>query len=336
MRVLQRFSRNYALLEGRLLPDLFQLYVAARGSVDDNFGYEVWELAMHYPWQREQAELPTVRVTADQLQLGTRHVHLRRRDPVAKRRMIALDRRKRRRFKGEWIEGFDDGGLCSYPPEDVIIEDYGGYLRKKGVQVVSEDQARVEPFTSSLKDGIDVRETLRNWHEGKIYVREDRPVRGGVGSVVVIFDEDPDDERYPLRMTWHGEHDQESDMAFYSTDLLGQIVGPGISRCEYGGLLLSYPPLRMMDVFDDPDYRFARSKAEVLVMAAIDYSLDPHVVVVAAEPPRSAMRAYAERRQRKIVYVPIGQLSPTSLKRIRIFHILFGKDKRGTAPEYVW
>ncbi len=336
MHVLRRFARNYALLEGRLLPDLYQLFIAARGSVDDNYGYEVWELGVHYPWQREDAELPTVRLTADQLQLGTRTIRLRRRDPVAKRRLVPLDRRKRRRFRGEWIEGFDDGGLCSYPPEDVVIEDYGRYLRKKGVQIVSDDQARVEPFSSSLKDGIDVRETLRNWHEGTIYVREERLVRGGVGSVVIVFDEDGDDRRYPFRMTWHGEHEQESDMAFYSTDLLGQIVGPGISRCEYGGLLLSYPPLRMMDVWSDPDYRGARSKAEVLMMAGIDYSLDTHVVVVAARPPRSAIRRYAERHQRKVVYLPIGQLSPASLKRIRVFHILFGKDKRDTAPEFIW
>ena len=32
--------------------------------------------------------------------------------------------------------------------------------------------SRVEPFTTSLLDGIDLRETIRNWYEGRIYVRQ--------------------------------------------------------------------------------------------------------------------------------------------------------------------
>ncbi len=338
-RVLHKFARNMALQEGRLLPDFYQLLVAARGAVDQNFCYELWLLGEHYPWQRASAEIPTIEVTAEMLNLGTRRIHLRRFDPVAKRRMLRVpfNKRKHNKFKRDWLEHFDPSGLCSHPPEDIVIEDYGAYLRKKGVKLVGEDQARTEPFTSSLKDGIDVRETLRNWHEGQIYVRDDRRVRGGVGSVVIIFDEDDGpQERCSFRMTWLGEHDQESDMAFYSTELLDQVVGPGINRCEYGGLMLSYPPLRLFDVWEDPDYQAIRLKSEVLLMAAIDYSLEPHVVYVAADPPRSAMRSYAERRQRKIIYVPIGQLSPTSMKKIRVFHVLWGKDKRNIADDYIW
>lgn len=338
MSVLQRFSRNYALVEGRLLPDFYQLVVAGRGAVDENYGYELWELGEHYPFQRDTAEIPTIRVTGDQLMLGTRRIQLRRRIPRAKRRMVRVPLRKRKRETrpGEWLEGFDPQGLCSYPPEDIVIEDYGNYLRKKGVKVLGQEQSRTEPFTTSLLDGVDIRETLRHWHDGQIHVREERQVHGGVGAIVVIFDEDDSQDRYPFQMTWLGEHDQESDMAFYSTGLLDHVVGPGINRCEYGGMMLSFPPLRLSDVWDDPDYRDARSRAEVLLMAAIDYSLEQHVVYAAASPPRSALRTYAERRARKIVYVPIAQLSPTSLKKIRVFHVLWGKDKREVAKDYVW
>ena len=34
----------------------------------------------------------------------------------------------------------------------------------------------------------------------------------------MIFDEDRDDDKYPYLTTWLGEHQNESDMAFYSTD----------------------------------------------------------------------------------------------------------------------
>ena len=153
--------------------------------------------------------------------------------------------------------------------------------------------------------------------------------------MVVIFDEDETDDRYPYRMTWLGEHEQESDMAFYATSPEDNIVGPGMCRCEYGGFLMTYPPRRLYDVWLDPDYRFFQSKAEVLLAAALDYSLERQVVYVASRPPRSIMRTLAERLRRQIVYIPKGALSPSRLKRIRVFHILSGYDKRDVARDFI-
>jgi hypothetical protein len=39
---------------------------------------------------------------------------------------------------------------------------------------------------------------------------------------------------------------------------------------------------------------------------------------------------------RKIVYIPLGSLSPVKLKCLRILHILHGHDKREIAREYIW
>src|SRR5208282_2412582 len=100
--------------------------------------------------------------------------------------------------------------------------------------------------------------------------------------------------------------------------------GPGISRCEDGGFLLSYPPRRMLDVWSDPLFEPARSKAERLLLAGLDYSVEQQVLYVAAHPPRSWFRGWAERLGRKLVYLPVGQLSPGTLKKIRTFHVLDG------------
>ena len=85
----------------------------------------------------------------------------------------------------------------------------------------------------------------------------------------------------------------------------------------------------------DPDYRFLQSKAEVLLAAALDYSMERQVVYVASRPPRSIMRTLAERLRRQIVYIPKGALSPSRLKRIRVFHILSGYDKRDVARDFI-
>ncbi len=336
-RAFFKFCRNYAMAGNMLQPDLFQLLATARGCIDDNFAYAFYRLATHFHWQSETSDLPTISISPEEIWGGSNKIRFR---PRQKRHKglskMGFLKRKRERRPGEWLDGFDDPSICSYPPEDLAIEAYGDFLKRKGSMQLSEEQSRTEKFSASMLDGIDMRETLRNMHTGSVYVKEQQRAKGGVGSLVVIFDEDRGNKKYPYCMTWLGEHEQESDMAFYATEPAENIVGPGICRAEYGGLLLSYPPRRMMDVWDDPDYGGAANKGEVLLMAAMDYSLEKYVVYVAARPPRSVFKQMAARIGCKIVYIPLGSLSPIKLKQLRVLHILAGKDKREIAKEYIW
>lgn len=334
---LAKFTRNLAMIEGRLVASVFDLSVAARGIVDDNYGWEVWESANRYPAQRVDAEIETVNLSAEEVYFNTKRMRLRRRLPRLKQRMrpSALKKRKKERYPGEWAEQIDGSSICSYPPEDLVIENYGRFLKHKAKSILSEERERVEPFTTSLLDGIDIRETIRNWHERKIYVRHRERINGDVGSVVVIFD-DHDDERYDYLTTWLGEHQNESDMAFYSTFPFDHLVGPGIGRAEYGGFLMTLPPRRMFDVWSDPDYELAETKAERLLMAGLDYSIGKIVVYVGPKPPRSIFRTMADRMGHKILYVPLGQLSPTKLKKIRVVHVLDSHARRPEAKDYIW
>lgn len=337
LRTMMKFLRNYALVKGRLQPDLYQIVVGARGSVDDNYAYEVWELATHYPWQDGRGALPVLRLTIDDLYDGKRTVRFHRRERTRRRRPVAVPKRVRHResVAGEWarVPGYH---ICSHEPESIVIENFANHLRRRAVTRFSEESARVEPFRTSILDGIDVRETIRHWHEGTIWVRSLLRERGKATSVVIVFDEDPDDARYPWRMDWQGEHDAESDIGFYATALDETIVGPGIRRCEYGGLLMVYPPGQLHGIWQDPAYAAARTKAEVLLMAAVDHTAERLVTYVAAKPPRSAMKTYAARFGKKIVYLPIGQFSPVTLKRIRVLHILSSRYARSWADAYVW
>ncbi len=336
-RMLARYSRNLALGNRELTPGLFDLTVAARGISSDNYAWEVWEIAGRYPPQSSEANIATVHISGEEMWRDTRKIRLRRRLPSTKRRMLptGLKARKKEKIPGEWASELNGNSICSYPPEDLIVEDYGRFLKKKGKSILSEERARVEPFTTSILDGIDLRETIRKWYEGRIYVRQYQKIQGEVGSVIVVFDEDRDN-RYPYMTTWLGEGQNESDMAFYSTFPFDQMVGPGIGRAEYGGFLMSLPPRRMYDVWQDVDYEFAESKSERLLLAGIDYSIHRYVVYVAAKPPRSIFKTIASRSGRTIIYIPIGQLSPVSVKKIRVVHVLDGYDKRELAKDYLW
>jgi hypothetical protein len=336
-RLLARYTRNLALAGNELAAGIFDLTVAARSIVDDNYAWDVWETAGRYPAQKTESDLMTVRISGDEVWMNTRKIRLRRRLPSTKRRLrpYGLKPRKKEKVPGEWASQLNGASICSYPPEDLVIEDYGRFLKKKGKSILSEERVRVEPFTTSILDGIDLRETIRKWYEGQIYVRQFQKIQGEVGSVVVIFDEDRDN-RYNYTTTWLGENQNESDMAFYSTFPFENLVGPGIGRAEYGGFLMSLPARRMYDVWQDADYEFAESKPERLLLAALDYSIHRYVVYVAAKPPRTIFKTVAARSGRTVIYIPIGQLSPVSLKKIRVVHVLDGYDKREIAKDYVW
>jgi len=336
-RMIARYTRNLAMMNRDLVASLFDLTVAARSVVDDNYAWEVWNTANRYFAQKETSDLRTENLSGEEVWLNTRRLRLRRRLPRPKRRLrpAGLKMRRKEKHPGEWARQIDGNAICSYPPEDLVIEDYGRFLKQKAKSIVSEERARVEPFTTSLLDGIDVRETIRNWHQRKIYVRQCQKLAGEVGAVIVIFDEDPEN-RYSYQTTWLGENQNESDMAFYSTHPFEHLVGPGIGRAEYGGFLMTLPPRRMVDVWGDPDYDFARTKSERLLLAGLDYSIHRHVVYVAARPPRSIFRSIAAHLGRSILYIPIGQLSPAKLKKIRVVHVLDSHARRAEAHSYIW
>jgi hypothetical protein len=338
-RNLMKFLRNYSLIRDRLMPDLYQILSAAKGCVDDNFAYEVWELATAYPYWKNVDNLPEMNLSIEEVWGKSKKMHFRLKSRSLKSLFAPKQRKDRSKAKFLPPGPFS---ICSYPPEDLIIERFGEFLKKKGRQVLQEEAARTIPFSTSLEDGIDTRETIRHWHEKKLFVKTRGKPQGGVGSVVVIFEDHSEPEmpsaadKYTWMSTWLGEHAQESDMSFYATPVTEKVVGPGISRCEYGGFMMSYPPRRMMNVWTDPDYSECRSKAEVLLMSAIDYAVQPLVTYVAAKPPRTALKSYARRFGKKVVYLPIGQLSPTTLNKLRVFHVLDGRDKREVAGDYIF
>jgi hypothetical protein len=341
IRILHKFARNYALLTGYLVPNFYQLIVAARGAADDNFAYEVWEKGSEYPWQTEEPGLPILHLKGEDIFLDQKRIRFHRRLKTMRRRLVPLPvkKKKRERYPGEWRKEFKGFSICSHPPEDVVIEGYGHYLKKKAFEIKSEENSRIEPFMCSMMEGLDIRETIRDWERGTIYVKTERPLKGKVGSVVVIFDADlakeGSEENFPWCVTWLGEHAQESDMAFYSTPA-GEIMdGPGISRCQYGGFMLTYPPMRVYDIWKDPFFDFARNKPERLLMAALDYCLEKHVVYMSATPPSGWCHSMAARLGKKIIYLPIGSFSPVTLKKIKQFHVLDGHPVRKYARHYI-
>ncbi len=183
-RMIARFTRNLAHISGDLVASVYDLAVAARSVVDDNYGWEVWQMANRYLAQHETSDLETVRLNASEIWINTKRLRIRRRLPRPKQRLkpAGLKPRKREKFTGEWAHQTTGEAICSYPPEDLVIEEYGRFVKQKAKAILSEERVRVEPFTTSILDGIDIRETIRNWHRHKIFVKTANRLAGEVGA----------------------------------------------------------------------------------------------------------------------------------------------------------
>lgn len=330
-----QFTRNWSLLERRLLPDLYKLVMAARGFGNDNFARIMYDTLNYLPPVPAPA-FPTKRLTLDDLYKDSRLIRFRlkmknrRRVPPPK----LIRRFQKEKYPGEWREAWDGRGICSYPPEDITVEDFGRYLQQKAKSVMTGTRVRTVEFTSSLMDGIDYRETIRNLHLGKVFVKDAQNRGIDAGSVVIIFSED--EIEHDWRVVWWGEHNQESDMALYATPPGTSVIGPGICRCQYGGLMMTYPPGRLHDIWTDDFYREFASAPERLLAAALEYNEKRAVVHLSEKPPSARMQAIAGRMDQKIVHIPISTVNPVTLGRVRRFHVLDSKDRRDDAGDFIW
>ena len=338
-----KFLRKWLKAKKLIMPDLFHLVVSARAAMDEDLAYHVHEYLADYEWENDPNDPATVQLDEDSLRYygNTITLHKRLRSmfvgPNRRYRLNAINSRKwKDHLKQKWEDSDPDQvDICSYPPEDVEIEKWGEALAKHATNLMQVSQSLSEPFVSDVGAGIDVRETLRRFHENRIYVKVRDEGSLEFGSVVIIFDEDPEKEKFPFEMTWLGEHSQESDMAFYSTAPGNELVGPGISRMEHGGFVLSYPPLRMFDIWKDPTFNFVETRYERLLVAGIAYSEKPGIVYAAKKPPLPRWKKLAKSMGRRIVYIPLGSLNPIHVRKMRTFHLLRNKGVRNFASDYL-
>ncbi len=186
-----------------------------------------------------------------------------------------------------------------------------------------------------MKDGIDIRDTLRHWYEKQIYVKVLPPQRGTIDACVMLFDSPADPRDYPWRATWFAEHAEESTLAFFATNFQKELVGPGIAVATYGGALFLYPPIAINDVWDDRKIDFATTLEERLIAAACLHSRGQQVAVLSSLPPGAAWRRIARRFKKHLIHVPIASFSDEQIQQLRIVHVLNGKHVRSYAEEFI-
>ena len=194
-------------------------------------------------------------------------------------------------------------------------------VRDQSRALLGADLARVEKFSTSFRDGIDMKETLRHWNGPTqaraldIYIKDIPPARGDLEIIVFLFDVPGIPEKYSWRATWYAEHAEESTLCFYATPFLENMVGPGIGQSCYGGVMFLFPPRPIPDIWQDPRLEFAQTLEERLLAGARAHSQEKYVALVAPVPPKAAWRQIAKRFKRTLVPIPLKRFSGQTIHR---------------------
>src|SRR5207302_112907 len=99
--------------------------------VDHNFAYETWEIATSYPYLRNIDALPELDLTVDDIWKHSKTLQFHLKQP-GRKGIWFNQRRDKSRFRFQPPGPFS---ICSYQPEDKIIENFGDFLKKKGTQI---------------------------------------------------------------------------------------------------------------------------------------------------------------------------------------------------------
>ena len=340
-----QYVRNLALMDHRLTPDLYSLIIAAKQMAGDAFAVTLLKTARSFTFQDQDAIAgPTLSAGIGKLEFPDGQVALatnRLAGPPLVWRSLSLRPTPTRKTSRRWALQWNPFRQCSWPPEDSRVESFTSHVREQARSLLGADLARVEKFTTSVKDGVDLRESLRHVHSRArrvsfdIYVKELPPARGKVEVVIFLFDTPADPDLYSWQATWYAEHAQESTLCFYASPFQEQMVGPGIGQSRYGGAMFLFPPRPIPDIWTDEALGFARTLEERLIAAAAVHSQEPHIALVSPIPPRARWRRIARQFHRNLVTIPLSRFSGQTVESLRRFHVLNGHEIRSYAARFI-
>ncbi|TXJ35685.1 conjugal transfer protein TraB [Brachyspira aalborgi] len=344
---MMKYLRNLCLLENYIMPDYIDMLTASKCMVNNDYGLEVMQGMEYYPYYKEEEDYPTIKLNRDPATNGIegllkdKKIKLHKYDNVWRTsfKKIKIDKRPKEKYDGEWEEAWNNRtNLLSHIPEDVLMERNMNILRDKIKNMLTEDKAKIEPFRVSIKDGIDMRETIRNYYKNEIYVKEIPKLKGNIGHIVIIFD-DEHDEDYNWNIVWYSEAHDDSDLILYATESGNILVGPGISKCYFGGYASLMPPQAPYDIWRDynklKEEGIIKNYADLLLYAAIIYSVDKYLGYVAPKPPSNILKEIAKNYSVEIVHIPLANFSSETLRKLRHFHVLGNRRLRSIAKDYI-
>jgi len=355
---LNQYLKNLVFIDNLLTPDIYHIVISSKNIVDDDFAWFTYKVCISYPYALEKDnDIPNLDIIGNKIRFKGKLVKFRRKFPIkGKIRPFKIKKVPEPKNGEDWKKDWENNqsDLCSYPEEDIILEERYNYIRNFGHRVLTEQLSRTIKFDGSFLDGIDIRETIRNWvNNQKIYVKEIKRISGDITSLIMIFDDEPlpylyqkhsnyEDEKYPHNINFYAEHENESDLAFFSTKPGDILIGPGISVIKLGGFLAEFPPRSIegyyFSIFDpNVNYLFnhCQLKSERLLSSAIYWAKGKYILYIDRKRPKQYYYHLANANNKHIIFIPITAFSTSTIERLKYMHVLAGKFRRKYAHKFI-
>ncbi|MFN8575438.1 MAG: hypothetical protein U0354_01140 [Candidatus Sericytochromatia bacterium] len=337
-----QYSLKLANIDNEILPDLYNLLLSAKQTLGDDYGMELLDLAKKYPFLEEE-DLPIIDIDKDSFLLAGRKITLKRKlpsfslDPKSNNQweQLQLVRKKKDELPDDYLSEWFFFGFYSHIPEDIVLEAFIDRLENKAINELIKEP-KVHEFSGSLLDGLELRETIRNHHNKKIFVKEYKKENLDVGAWLIVFDEDLSYSKYPWAMALSAEHHNESDIAFYASNPLMHPVGKQIIRAEYGALLAFKPPLpSYQKVYIEEIDVIENLRLYQLTTLAIELSEGKDIIYVSSKEIDPYFIKMANSKGKRLIHIPITRFSNRNIKKLKRFHLLKSKNTRRIADDYI-
>ena len=343
-----RYIRNLSLLDRRLTPDFYSLIVAAQQTAGDDFALALAETARSYPCAPSDA-IEGQAFDLDEPRLARLGINRGELPDWGTGPMVnrlpgqALSWRVMRAPAPATEGGTSAVAPALEPVRDVLVSSRGRPDRE-----LPSPRARPGQGNPGRRPGphreVHHERSRRHRHprdaaelaHGRALCESrasEAEARSKLWSFSSIYRPTP--RCIPTERPGMPSTLEESTLAFYATDPMKNLVGPGIAQAEYGGALFIFPPRPIPDIWTDRRLDFTDTLEHRLLAAAFLHSNDRHVAVVSPKVPAGSWRRLARRFGKKIVHLPLKRFGGQLLERLRTFHVLNGRQVRSYAADYI-
>jgi hypothetical protein len=187
-----RYAVRLAVAEGQMYPDVYDMAAASKYCVNDRYAIKVLEKAISYPLADKDSDC-VLRPCLDMDLM-----------PIRGQRTLVLDADSERTNNIAWLNRRRSrrpykGGVYRFTRTAESQADelaFMGYLRNRFTNMERKGNFKPVEFTCGLRDGIDLRATLRYGLGKKLYVKERKRVNtaayvvhfGGPATKSIFFD----------------------------------------------------------------------------------------------------------------------------------------------------
>ncbi|MES2615462.1 MAG: hypothetical protein V4591_08610 [Bdellovibrionota bacterium] len=349
-----RFAYRLALEKHEYFPNTFDLLLSAKGVINSNFAYEMHKQLQEFPINAVYANtLKQISLPLDSFFEKTHKVSLQKfatiqsqKKSFKKTKLQSIHKNRPVRetdtvpedkyADNNWVNE-DHAYSCSFPSEDIFMEKLALDLKKNMQDRIREKEILHRELQSDFGDGLDLRETIRNWHKEKIIVKETLHVgKADIGAVIFSFAQPEEDVKFSWQSFWLAEQHDDSHLMFYATPFKDNLIGPGVAKSEFGGFAVIPLDSYIEHPWNHPYIlNYAQNCTECLILAGALSSPHKSILFISSHPPSQHIIKILKQSGKNIIYARLDEFSQADIRRVRTFHILAEAGVRGYAEKYI-